>query len=578
LVKTLGEFRESPAPHPGSAEHLHEYWVHGEGAARIRWGTPGDFDRCTRQLEEHAHFTPEQAHGYCNLAHHAALGIYPATHAKLMGKHRSFNPTEHPRVPAGSGGGGEFTTGGGGDKKPAPGHKTPHQATTHQGAGPLKTTLTYDPKRNRGAGYGVKGGDPHVHALQQALNRLGVVDLHGKRLADDGKLGPLTTQAIKAAQEKLGLKPDGRVTPELYARLVGLKALPNHRLYGPTGEEFVVFERAQMSTSDINNLPDADFAYIEPGGSKDPAGKTVPRSLRHFPINDADHVRDALARAPQSPFGDKAMPKILAAAKKFGIDTNTSSGRSTEEHGMSTVERRFTTMTVELRTPPGEASARIGGYAAMFNRTSQNLGGFVEVVERSFFNKSRGDGWPDVMCRYNHDDNMLLGTTGAGTLRLSVDDTGLDYNVTPPQSRADVLELVQRGDIRKSSFAFRVPNGGEDWGLSEQGYPMRHLLTGQLVDVAPVNVPAYMDTSVGLRALEPAEVRRLGLGPDAAYESLARRMEADIAEVRSLAALNELRRFFVRTDNVGPAVKPKPRLLGAAAAVQLLARKSDPWE
>ena len=80
---------ESPAPHPGSAERLHEYWVHGEGAAKIRWGTHGDFDRCTRQLEEHAHFTPEQAHGYCNLAHHAALGYYPATHAKMeKGSHR----------------------------------------------------------------------------------------------------------------------------------------------------------------------------------------------------------------------------------------------------------------------------------------------------------------------------------------------------------------------------------------------------------------------------------------------------------------------------------------------------------
>ena len=73
--------------HGGNAETLHRYWVHGEGAAKIRWGTPGDFDRCTRQLEEHAHFTPEQAHGYCNLAHHAALGIYPATHAAMEKGH-----------------------------------------------------------------------------------------------------------------------------------------------------------------------------------------------------------------------------------------------------------------------------------------------------------------------------------------------------------------------------------------------------------------------------------------------------------------------------------------------------------
>ena len=84
-------------------------------------------------------------------------------------------------------------------------------------------------------------------------------------------------------------------------------------------------ERAAMSTQAVNDLPDDDFAYIEPGGSKDSSGKTTPRSLRHFPIHDAAHVRNALARAPQSPFGDKAMPKIRAAAKKFGIDVGANS-------------------------------------------------------------------------------------------------------------------------------------------------------------------------------------------------------------------------------------------------------------
>lgn len=78
--------------------------------------------------------------------------------------------------------------------------------------------------------------------------------------------------------------------------------------------------KAEMSSKSINDLPDSDFAYIEPGGKKDESGKTTPRSLRHFPIHDAAHTRNALSRAPQSPFGDKAMPKIRSAAKKFGID------------------------------------------------------------------------------------------------------------------------------------------------------------------------------------------------------------------------------------------------------------------
>jgi len=84
-------------------------------------------------------------------------------------------------------------------------------------------------------------------------------------------------------------------------------------------EDSMMEHRAEMTARSINDLPDSAFAYIEPGGSKDEQGKTVPRSKRHFPIHDAAHVRNALARAPQSPFGDKAMPKIRAAAKKFGI-------------------------------------------------------------------------------------------------------------------------------------------------------------------------------------------------------------------------------------------------------------------
>jgi hypothetical protein len=63
----------------------HEYWVHGEGAAKIAWGSPGDFDRCVAHLSQYIH----DPQGYCNLAHKAATGMYPATHAKMLGKHRS---------------------------------------------------------------------------------------------------------------------------------------------------------------------------------------------------------------------------------------------------------------------------------------------------------------------------------------------------------------------------------------------------------------------------------------------------------------------------------------------------------
>jgi len=85
---------------------------------------------------------------------------------------------------------------------------------------------------------------------------------------------------------------------------------------------------AVMSTKKKNDLPDSDFAYIEPGGKKDDEGKTIPRSLRHLPINDAAHVRNALARLDQTDISAEAkkaaLKKIKAAAKKFGIKVTAS--------------------------------------------------------------------------------------------------------------------------------------------------------------------------------------------------------------------------------------------------------------
>ena len=201
---------------------------------------------------------------------------------------------------------------------------------------------------------------------------------------------------------------------------------------------------------------------------------------------------------------------------------------------MTDAERRFTSVRVEVRSGNDDGKLTIGGYAAKFDRMSQNLGGFRERIDARAFNKSRGDGWPGAVARYNHDDNMLLGTSGAGTLRLGVDEVGLTYEVDLPQSRADVHELVQRGDVRQSSFAFIAFE--DDWETDDSGFPMRTLMSVRLLDVAPVNTPAYEDTSVGLR-------------------SLAKKFDAPLEEVRQMAATNDLVKFFKRTDVTAEQVR-----------------------
>lgn len=37
--------------HTSLPHQLESYWVHGEGAAKIGWGTPGDFDRAIALIQ-----------------------------------------------------------------------------------------------------------------------------------------------------------------------------------------------------------------------------------------------------------------------------------------------------------------------------------------------------------------------------------------------------------------------------------------------------------------------------------------------------------------------------------------------
>jgi hypothetical protein len=84
--------------------------------------------------------------------------------------------------------------------------------------------------------------------------------------------------------------------------------------------------KKEESTANVNDLPDKDFAHISSGGSKDESGKTTPRSLRHLPIHDSSHVRNAAARLNQTdiPADAKAQAhrKIKARGKEFGVDVS----------------------------------------------------------------------------------------------------------------------------------------------------------------------------------------------------------------------------------------------------------------
>jgi hypothetical protein len=75
---------------------------------------------------------------------------------------------------------------------------------------------------------------------------------------------------------------------------------------------------AELTTKSRDRLSDSSFAYVDREGE------------RHLPINDADHVRNAISRFNQTDFQSKtakheAAGRILAAAKRHDIEVDDSS-------------------------------------------------------------------------------------------------------------------------------------------------------------------------------------------------------------------------------------------------------------
>jgi len=138
----------------------------------------------------------------------------------------------------------------------------------------------------------------------------------------------------------------------------------------------------------------------------------------------------------------------------------------------------------------------IRGYAAIYNSDSEWMGGFYEQIEVGAFDDVLEN---DVRAYFNHDENLLLGRVSSGTLRIGTDKRGLFYEVDLPNTTYanDLVELMKRGDINQSSFAFLI--GQDRW--EERGGKTYRIISkvSRLLDVSPVAQPAYPEATSELK-------------------------------------------------------------------------------
>ena len=121
------------------------------------------------------------------------------------------------------------------------------------------------------------------------------------------------------------------------------------------------------------------------------------------------------------------------------------------------------------------------GTEIVFDSPSQDLGNFTEIVryqaaQRSLMRNS------DVYMLWQHDTSQPLARTKAGSLKLTLTQTGLDFVATLPNSPLgqNAYQSVANKVVDSVSFGFRIEPDGDTWQSDAQGNIVRELLdTGE---------------------------------------------------------------------------------------------------
>ena len=177
---------------------------------------------------------------------------------------------------------------------------------------------------------------------------------------------------------------------------------------------------------------------------------------------------------------------------------------------------------MEIRSFTEEATPRVDertiqGYGAVFEKQSRVLYDaskklfFIEVIEKGAITEELIRAC-DIKALLEHNRQRLLARSnmGDGSLLLSVDDYGLAYKFEAPSTQEgnDAIELIRRGDLFGSSFAYSTDEKKNVSYEKRDGVLFRtvHKIDG-LYDISIVSDPAYFGTDVTVRSLAEYPLR-----------------------------------------------------------------------
>src|SRR5699024_1993202 len=121
-------------------------------------------------------------------------------------------------------------------------------------------------------------------------------------------------------------------------------------------------------------------------------------------------------------FGDEPIGEV---GDKHFVSLNLASLEMIDEYQMNKASN------LPLKGGESDDDMIISGYALKYDTWSQDLGGFVETIDKRALDKAD---LSDVRCLIDHDSSRILGRTKSGTLELEKDDIGLRFECTLPNT------------------------------------------------------------------------------------------------------------------------------------------------
>ena len=160
----------------------------------------------------------------------------------------------------------------------------------------------------------------------------------------------------------------------------------------------------------------------------------------------------------------------------------------------------------EFRASDENDEMKIEGYFAVFDSEYRIADGMVETVAKGAFSNTLGG---DIRALVDHNTNLVLGRTTAGTLTLEEDDHGLFGSIVINPNDSDAVNLyqrVKRGDVSGCSFGFEITK--EDTECREDGSVHWTIREVNLFEVSCCTFPAYESTEISARKSDFEAIRK----------------------------------------------------------------------